>query len=272
MRRPGISALTGGMLVAALVASGAAALVLLGGRSAPARGQGPAAPAATTGPADSLHIHSARLSGSVDSNGVATSYRFQYGRTSAYGSSTPAVDAGAGFAPRPVAAALSGLAQGTTFHYRLVATNSLGTAAGADATFATRDPRIGGRYRVRLRILRGGRAFGQRRGTVVHRRYSFRPRCSGSLCRGLHLVRDGKRGRFRSTLRRARSGVYVGTERFHGGHCNDGLRFHTNAPVRIAVRRTSGDRASRIDGHLAIKLRGCARGFERARLRGRPHR
>jgi hypothetical protein len=272
MRRPGISAWTGGMLVAALVASGAVALVLFGGRSAPAHGQGPAAPAATTGPADSLHIHSARLTGSVDPNGLKTSYRFQYGRTTAYGSSTPAGDAGAGFAKHPVAAALSGLAQGTRFHYRLVATNSLGTAAGTDATFASRDPRIGGRYRVRLRILRGGRAFGQRQGAVVHRRYSFRPRCSGSLCGALRLVRDGKRGRFRSTLRRARSGVYMGTERFRGGRCNDGLRFHTNAPIRIAVRRTSGDRASRIHGHLTVKLRGCGRGSERARLRGRPHR
>jgi hypothetical protein len=272
MRRPGMSAWTGGTLVAALVATGAAAFVLSGGRSAPARGQALGAPTVTTGPADRFHLHSARLTGSVDPNGLETSYQFQYGRTTAYGSSTPVVDAGAGFATLPVAAALSGLAQGTTFHYRLIATNSLGVAAGADATFSTRDPRIGGRYRVRLRILSGGRAFGQHQGKVVHRGYSFRPRCSGSLCGALRLVRDGKRGRFRSTLRRARSGVYVGTERFRGGRCNDGLRFHTDAPIRIAVRRTSGDHASRIHGRLAIKLGGCARGSERARLRGRPRR
>jgi hypothetical protein len=260
-----------GTLLAALVAGGAVALVVFGGRSAPARGQALAAPTVTTGPADRFHLNSARLTGSVDPHGVETSYRFQYGRTTAYGSSTPAVDAGAGFARLPVTAALSGLAPGTRFHYRLVATNSLGTAAGADATFATRDPRIGGRYLVRLRILSRDPAFGQRRGSVVHRRYSFRPRCSGSLCGALRLVREGKRGLFRSTLQRARSGVYVGIERFRGGRCNDGLRFHTRAPIRIAVRRTSGDRASRIHGHLAIKLRGCAQGSERARLRGRPH-
>jgi hypothetical protein len=272
MRWPGISASTGGTLAAAVVASGAAALVLFGGRSAPARGQALAAPTVTTGPADRFHLHSARLTGSVDPNGLETTYLFQYGRTTAYGSSTPAVDAGSGFATLPVAAGLSGLAQGTRFHYRLVAINSRGIAAGADAVFATRDPRIGGRYRVRLRILSGGRAFGQHQGKVVHRGYSFRPRCSGSLCGALRLVRGGKRGRFRSTLQRALSGVYVGTERFRGGRCDDGLRFHTKAPIRIAVRRTSGDRASRIHGHLAIKLGGCARGSERARLRGRPHR
>src|SRR5690349_1920411 len=217
MRWPGISASTWGALVASLVASGAIALFLFGGRSAPARGQGVAAPTARTGSADRFHLHSARLAGAVDPNGLETHYRFQYGRTTAYGSSTPPVDAGAGFATIPVTAALSGLAQGTRFHYRLVATNSLGTATGADATFATRDPRIGGRYRVRLRVLGGGRAFGQRPGTIVHRRYDFRPRCAGPLCGALHLVRDGKRGRYRSTLQRARSGVYVGTGRLDGG-------------------------------------------------------
>ena len=255
------------MLAAALAAAGASAFVLAGG--GPARGQALGPPTVATGPADRFHLHSARVTGSVDPNGLETSYRFQYGRTTAYGFSTPAVDAGAGFATLPVAAKLSRLAQGTTFHYRFVATNSLGTALGADATFTTRDPRVAGRYRVRLRILSGGRAFGQRPGNVVHRAYSFRPRCQGPLCHAVHLVRDGKRGRFRSTLRRARSGVYVGTERFRGGRCDDGLRFHTAGLIRVAVARTSGDHASRIHGHMAIRLRGCTRDGERARLRGR---
>jgi hypothetical protein len=206
----------------------------------------------------------------VNPNGLATSYRFDYGPTVAYGSSTPAVAVGAGVVPLPVSAAVSGLESGTTYHYRLVATNSLGTAFGADASVTTRDPRVGGRYRVRLRIAGGGRPFRQRPGDVVHRGYTFRPLCHGPLCESVRLVRDGQRGRFDSTLQRARSGVYVGTERFHGGRCDDGLRFHTTTPIRIAVKRTSGDHASRIHGRLEIKLKGCASGIERVRLRGRP--
>jgi hypothetical protein len=257
-----------GTLLTGLVAACVGAVVAFGGGSVPARGQALGRPAVTTGSANGLHLHSARLGGTVDPGGLTTSYRFEYGRTTNYGSVTPPVDVRAGFAPVPAAARVSGLAKGTTFHYRLVANNVLGTAVGADRTFASRDPRVGGRYRVRLRVVGGGLPFGQRAGTVVHRAYRFHPRCR-SRCGSVRLVREGKRGRYHSTLRRARSGVYVGTERFHGGRCNDGLRFHTTTPIRIAVKRTSGDHASRIHGHLEVKLGGCTRATERVRLRGR---
>jgi hypothetical protein len=234
-----------------------------------ARGQAVGAPTVVTGPADRVHVHSARLMGSVNPEGVETRYRFEYGRTTAYGASTPAVAAGAGVTPVSARADLDGLRRGTSYHYRLVASNALGTAVGADATVTTRDPRLRGAYRVRLRVVAGGRVFGQRRGDVVHRTYRFAPRCGGVLCRGARLVRTGQRGRFRSTLGRVRSGVYSGTERVHGGRCDDGLRFHTAAPIKVSVERTAGDRASRIRGRLRLRAGGCAMGSERARLRGR---
>jgi hypothetical protein len=92
-------------------------------------------PGATTGPASAVTDRSATLSGSVDAKGAPTSYRFEYGPTTAYGSSTPAADAGYGLAVAN--ATLDGLNPATTYHYRVVATNAGGTTKGADQTFTT---------------------------------------------------------------------------------------------------------------------------------------
>jgi hypothetical protein len=98
------------------------------------------APAATTGPADAVTTQSATLSGSVNANGAPTSYRFEYGPTTAYGSSTPTVGAGSGTGAVAAAATLSGLSPATTYHYRLVATNGGGATKGTDQTLTTASP------------------------------------------------------------------------------------------------------------------------------------
>ena len=96
-------------------------------------------PSVTTGSATSVVDTTATLSGSVNPNGSATTYHFEYGTTTSYGSHSPAVDAGAGSGSSPVAVStnLSGLSAGTTYHYRPVATNAAGTTNGADQTFTT---------------------------------------------------------------------------------------------------------------------------------------
>jgi hypothetical protein len=96
------------------------------------------APAASTGPATAVGDRSATLSGSVDGRGAPTTYRFEYGPTTAYGSTTPAAAAGSGTGT--VSAKLDALSPATTFHYRLVASNSGGTTKGADRTFTTASP------------------------------------------------------------------------------------------------------------------------------------
>jgi hypothetical protein len=96
------------------------------------------APAATTGAADSITDHSATLSGSLDGQGGPTTYRFEYGPTTAYGDSTASSDAGTHTAA--ASATLSGLKPATTHHYRLVATNSGGVTKGADRIFTTTAP------------------------------------------------------------------------------------------------------------------------------------
>lgn len=80
---------------------------------------------------------SATLNGTVNPDNLATSYHFEYGLTAAYGSSTATQSAGSDYAVHPEAASISGLSPGTTYHYRIVATNAIGTSVGADMTFAT---------------------------------------------------------------------------------------------------------------------------------------
>lgn len=96
-------------------------------------------PEVETGGATAVKATSATIEGTVDPEGSATSYYFEYGPTTAYGTKIPASpkSVGAGFTTVAVSQALTGLAQGTIYHYRLVAVNAAGTETGFDQTFMT---------------------------------------------------------------------------------------------------------------------------------------
>jgi hypothetical protein len=98
------------------------------------------APDATTGAAQGVTPDHAALSGLVDPHNSPTTYFFEYGPTTAYGTSVPAGqdgDAGSANAIRQVIQAIGGLTPATTYHFRLVATNQAGTSLGQDQTFTT---------------------------------------------------------------------------------------------------------------------------------------
>ena len=84
-----------------------------------------------------LSTGNATLNVYLDPQGADTSYHFDYGTTTGYGSSTPAADAGSGNAPTSGSAQISGLAANTTYHYRTVVSNSYGSYTGPDSTFTT---------------------------------------------------------------------------------------------------------------------------------------
>ena len=96
------------------------------------------APTATTGAASSIGPTNATVSGTVNPGGVGTTWRVEYGPSTAYGAGTSSRSAGNGTTVVDVTQQLTGLSTGVTYHYRLVATNADGTGRGADQTFTTR--------------------------------------------------------------------------------------------------------------------------------------
>lgn len=82
---------------------------------------------------------SATAVATVDPNGGAATYHFEYGTSSAYGATAPSSDASAGAATVAgvVSTRLANLQPATTYHYRVVATNVSGTSYGPDTVFTT---------------------------------------------------------------------------------------------------------------------------------------
>lgn len=78
--------------------------------------------------------------GSVNPGGENATAYFEWGLTTSYGNTTTPQALGNGFFDVPIGEILSGLTIGTTYHYRLVASNPLGTVFSPDATFIAADP------------------------------------------------------------------------------------------------------------------------------------
>lgn len=102
------------------------------------------APSATTGAVSGISQTGATVGGTVNPNGnTVTDCHVDYGTTASYGSQAPCASSpGSGTSAMAVSATLSGLSAGTTYHYRVVATNGGGTADGADATFKTQSATV----------------------------------------------------------------------------------------------------------------------------------
>nr|MCU0781915.1 cadherin-like beta sandwich domain-containing protein [Akkermansiaceae bacterium] len=80
----------------------------------------------------------ATLNASVNAQGTSATVAFEYGLTTSYGATVAAIPGSAsGTAATVASARLSGLPAGTTYHYRVVATGTSGTAKGEDMTFTT---------------------------------------------------------------------------------------------------------------------------------------
>jgi hypothetical protein len=77
---------------------------------------------------------SADLHALVNPRGTATTFHFEYGKTPAYGQSTPETPVGEQLSPQPVQAHIEGL-ENVVYHFRVVATNSEGSTASTDQTF-----------------------------------------------------------------------------------------------------------------------------------------
>ena len=108
------------------------------GREEAAKTLGP--PAIEEQWADRVLFSEATLGARIVPEGLPTSYRIEYGSEATYGHSTPSFSLGKeeeDRAAHTLAHALEGLAPGTTYHYRFLATNAIGASAGEDHSFTT---------------------------------------------------------------------------------------------------------------------------------------
>ena len=99
-----------------------------------------AAPTVAVNGAAQVQDDSVQLSGTVTPNGAATSWYFEYGTTTAYGSRTAATAAGTGTTPVSVSVQVRGLAHSTVYHFRLAAANAVASITSADQSFVTSGP------------------------------------------------------------------------------------------------------------------------------------
>lgn len=73
----------------------------------------------------------------LNPGGATTTYRFQYGTSTAYGLETFGKTLAAGVTPQSVSFRVNSLAPHTTYHFRVVASNRAGTTTGPDTLAQT---------------------------------------------------------------------------------------------------------------------------------------
>jgi murein DD-endopeptidase MepM/ murein hydrolase activator NlpD len=93
-------------------------------------------PTVTTTSATSITTSGATLNGSVNPNGSACTSWFQYGTSTSYGSTTQTMPYnGSSTSPITMNWSIGSLSPGTTYHFRAVSQNSVGTNYGNDMSF-----------------------------------------------------------------------------------------------------------------------------------------
>lgn len=117
--------------------SGAADIYAVGESGTTLRfGATPPPPTVGTPGVAGLTSSSAILADFVNANGSSTAVTFEYGLTTTYGSTTTAWESPMS-ATGTARAQVSGLAGGTTYHFRVKAASTAGSVTSADATFTT---------------------------------------------------------------------------------------------------------------------------------------
>jgi hypothetical protein len=97
----------------------------------------PGPPRIESEPSTGIGHEEATVHARIDPDGLATSYRVQYGETTSYGSEAPGSSIGSGSEPVAVSVTLKELQLGVTYHYRVVAKNEAATTYGPDQIVTT---------------------------------------------------------------------------------------------------------------------------------------
>lgn len=155
----------------------------------------------------------------VNPNAATTTYRFQYGTSTAYGLETFGKSIPAGVTARSVEFGINSLAPRTTYHFRVVASNKAGTTIGPD-TVAQTGPFPPGKLEVSTRPGHASRShpyFVTHGRLVLGAGVSTAQGCSDGIV-GVRFIANDR------TVVRART-------KLAGGHCSFRLRMRALPPV-----------------------------------------
>mgnify|MGYP002651409927 CR=1 FL=1 len=99
-------------------------------------------PTVTSGAASAITLNSATVAGSISANGCSsvTAYGIEYSTTAGFTNGTGTAVVSTNLSGGNFTSALGSLTQGTTYYYHAYATNSGGTAYGAEMSFTTATP------------------------------------------------------------------------------------------------------------------------------------
>jgi len=99
----------------------------------------PGQPFVSIAAASDIKYNRAKLNGNVDANGNATSFFFEYSLSSDFSSvnNTDTKLAGSGSSPVAVSDSVTGLSESTTYYFRMIATNSIGSDTSLVQSFTT---------------------------------------------------------------------------------------------------------------------------------------
>ncbi|MFH0888351.1 MAG: hypothetical protein V1871_04005 [Planctomycetota bacterium] len=94
-------------------------------------------PTCATNAADNTTTNSARLNGTINPNGTATTAYFNYGLTTSYTITTTSQAIGSGTSDVAISATAGSLTASTQYNFRVVGVNASGTTSGNNLTFTT---------------------------------------------------------------------------------------------------------------------------------------
>jgi hypothetical protein len=129
----------------------------------------------------------AKLNALVSPSLSPTTVHFEYGASPSYDATTASMGIGGGSSPVDASIAVAGLNPGTTYHFRAVATNAVGTEVGSDQSFKTTADEGEGTPPPRPHCKRG---LVRRHGKCVkrrhrrHRRHGKHPKHHRNATRG----------------------------------------------------------------------------------------
>jgi len=161
----------------------------------------------------------------VNPGGAATTYRFQYGTSAAYGLETFGKTLGGSVLPHSVSFRVNSLAPHTTYHFRVVASNRVGTTYGPD-TLAQTGPFPPGQLVV---------VTGPHRQRRSHPWYATRGRLV--LGSGVSVAEGCGSGRVTVWFTSGRRTVGRAHTDLAPGHCSFRVRTHVRVSARVTLLR-----------------------------------